>query len=852
MMLVLKKFENMKNIKTLLIILLGYLSFTALGSDTLYVRFNNFYVKDGATNDTLIFDVELKSFTAGTYLTAFQIDVNFNPDAFGSNAQPVAMSNLALVSSAMLVQVGPVNPNSSSFRVAKSPLFPPYNPASFVPVPTTSYAGLMQFKMLVLDDTEEAGIEFNIAAMTNNFKFVTTSSMSTYVPIVAENDLLNMPTTPTVFDLMISEVADPTGSNADFVEIYNAGSEDVDFSVFPWYLTTWDGANYDNVKLTGTLAAGDSYIIGGLLYAGGFPSIPADLTSDIVTGTGALSHYLSIYGSLIDGLFIDFYDGTSSSYTGKHAVRHYPIVAPVTTFDATEWVISDAANVDMTPGSHRMTLTWDGSGGTEWRDGQNWTAAYVPDAGHNVVIPNNGIVPVITSGDNAYAHDLTVNAGAGLVIESLSPGGDGSIITYGNVTGNASVKRYIGADRYYYITIPVAAANAGVYLHVWMFTYNETAGNWTPFIEPAATPLGLMKGYAVWSSSINSYYPGTIAPIGDTTVAYTGVLNSGNQSTALTYSAVGSSYGDGWNFVGNCYPSAVDWTATGWTKTGVFPNAYSVWTGTTYGTYTSGSGGTNGATQFIPAAQGYFVRTNAAGTLGVTNAVRAHSTQPFFKSEENMANRLSLVINNGDLSDETVIHFNENATTAIDYEYDAPKLLAPAAPQLYTMLGEEKMAINTNNNITETPSVKLGVNAHETGEFTISAGNMESFDVNTPIYLEDLLTSQIVNLKESGSYTFIADEGTAERFMVHFSEIQGIDDPSNSEITAIYANNSKVFVDFNGTRGEISIFNILGQEVSKTNADQGLNIVSVPQGNAVYIVKVVSDNSTVTKKVFVK
>ncbi len=41
-----------------------------------------------------------------------------------------------------------------------------------------------------------------------------------------------------------------------------------------------------------------------------------------------------------------------------------------------------------------------------------------------------------------------------------------------------------------------------------------------------------------------------------------------------------------------------------------------------YGTYTVGSGGTNGATQYIPAAQGFFVQASAAGTLGVTNAVR--------------------------------------------------------------------------------------------------------------------------------------------------------------------------------------------------------------------------------------
>jgi hypothetical protein len=67
----------------------------------------------------------------------------------------------------------------------------------------------------------------------------------------------------------------------------------------------------------------------------------------------------------------------------------------------------------------------------------------------------------------------------------------------------------------------------------------------------------------------------------------------------------------------------------------------------------------------------------------------------------------------------------------------------------------------------------------------------------------------------------------------------------------VYALDQKVFVQFNGIDGEISIYNILGQEVSRTAASEGLNILTVPQGNAVYVVKVISGTQSVTKKVFV-
>jgi hypothetical protein len=179
-------------------------------------------------------------------------------------------------------------------------------------------------------------------------------------------------------------------------------------------------------------------------------------------------------------------------------------------------------------------------------------------------------------------------------------------------------------------------------------------------------------------------------------------------------------------------------------------------------------------------------------------------------------------------------------------------MMAEAAPQAYTMLAGEKMAINTFNNLTETTSVILGVSAPVAGDYTITASNLESFDASTPLFLEDIETGQLINLREVSSYTFTAGEGTAERFVVHFTDVQGIGDPSNGEVNGIYAADHNIYVNFNAVKGQISIYNILGKEISSSAARNGLNIISVPQGNAVYIVKVISDNAAVTKKVFVK
>jgi len=836
--------------------MLAYLSLASFGSDTLYYRFNEYTVVDGSPYDTLIFDLEIRSSTAGTYLVGFQTDLYFNTVVFGANAQPVSITPLAMVGPSVTFPLGPSNPASNRFRYALTQLSPPYNPATLSLVPTASWGKLIRYKMLVLDNSQNAGLVFNLVSMGPNQKFVKviTNTTTKYTPVIAYNSLLNFPTTLTNEDLMFSEVADPDGSNAFFVELYNAGDNAIDFSIYPWYITAWDGAIYTDVQLVGTIGVGDTWVLGGNAgtFTTAYPGRVAD-QYNALAGGGTTYYYLTSFGPYLLGKFIDLYGGSGSGFTGKHAVRHYSVTSPNTTWTPGEWVISPAGDIDMTPVSHRSLLTWDGTS-AEWHSQANWAEGYIPDAGHNVSIPNAGeTTPVISFGDNAYCEDLSIDGtGIGLIIESDEFAGDGSLITYGSVTGTgtASVQRFLKADRYWYVTQPVTSATANVFLHTWMFTYDETSTAWGEFIEPEITPLVLMQGYAVWTSNENPWHYGW-EPMGDTTTSYDGTLNSGAIGTSLSFSNPDPVNG-GWNFVGNPYPSAVDWDATGWTKTSLVTNSYSVWDGATYGAYTSGSGGSNGATQYIPAAQGFFVQTNAAGSLGVTNAVRAHDAIPFWKTQENMLYRLSLNISNGEVNDETVIYFNEAATSELDYSFDARKLMAPAAPQAFTMLANDRMAINTFNNTTETQSVILGVNAPVAGEYTITASNIESFDALTPIYLEDLVTGQNINLREVSSYTFTAGEGTSERFVVHFTDQQGIGDNPASEINSIYAVNRAVYVDFSATRGDISIYNILGQEISRTVASNGLNMVSVPQGNAVYIVKVISDNTTVTKKVFVK
>jgi hypothetical protein len=409
----------MKKIYAILIIAIISLSLTSSASDTLFFRFSNYYIAEGTPYDTMIFDIEIKSSSSGTYLAGTQLDIFFNTSAFGEFALPVETEDLDMITPFFFVAPPNANPTANSFRYARSTFaIPPmqYDPSQMVMVPTSSWASLVRYKMLVIDDSEAAGIQFNVAAMTSNQKFVTqvTSTTTNYVPITATNDLLTLATSPTNLNLMLSELGDPAGSNADFVEIYNAGSQAIDFSLYSWYLTSFNGNTYQNIQMTGMLAPGGTYVVAGPSFAAAYPGKSADHTAGFVESNGTMSYFLSLFGPYNDGIFIDKYDGSALSYTGKHAVRPFLMVSPNTTFTPSEWNVLPATNMDMTPGSHRATIDWDGSFSNIWRDTANWTPSYVPDAGHNANVPDNlGPLPVITTGTTAKVHNLIIDGNAG-------------------------------------------------------------------------------------------------------------------------------------------------------------------------------------------------------------------------------------------------------------------------------------------------------------------------------------------------------------------------------------------------------------------------------------------------------
>ncbi|HKK60551.1 MAG TPA: endonuclease, partial [Salinivirga sp.] len=156
--------------------------------------------------------------------------------------------------------------------------------------------------------------------------------------------------------LIISEVTDPGDvANAKYIELYNATSSSIN-------LTDWQIRRYangstssSNVSLSGTIASGDTYVVGN--NSSDFETsygFAADDYNTIISGNGDDVYELYDGSSVVDVYGSVGTDGTGEAweYVDSRAVRSNTVCSGNTIWTASEWAITAANTGDMTPGDH--------------------------------------------------------------------------------------------------------------------------------------------------------------------------------------------------------------------------------------------------------------------------------------------------------------------------------------------------------------------------------------------------------------------------------------------------------------------------------------------------------------------
>ncbi|MFZ4726899.1 MAG: hypothetical protein ACOYMD_15805, partial [Paludibacter sp.] len=517
-----------------------------------------------------------------------------------------------------------------------------------------------------------------------------------------------------------------------------------------------------------------------------------------------------------------------------------------------------------TSGNWNEITTWESS-----YDNSSWNAATtIPNSNACSISVSNGQLVTVT--ENATAYSLNINPQGKLTLNSGKTLNDTTFNILSDATGTGTfvdlnpegglavsgiinVKQYLISGRNWYVSSPVTAASTSV-IHTAssVQSYNEQTAAWS--IESGL--MVAMKGYVA------------VSPASSVSVTFTGTLNSGGQSIGLTrHTGVAK---EGFNLVGNPYPSYVNWESALSNVVTTFIKP-SMWfrsrnagnTAYIFDTYNAlnhtGTSNNNnlsiGVTANIPPMQAFWVKVDEAhssGTLAFDNSMRLHQDQSIstnrLKSpavENAMQKVVRLQISNGTNCDETIVLFNANASNEFD-DYDSQKMTNGNAdiPEIYTMAGNEHLVINGLNNTTTNPDISLGFTTAKANTFTINATEISNFDENTSVLLRDNLLNTEQELTINSVYEFTSEPTTTEtRFSIIFktksitTEIANVDGYID-----VYKNADNQLIvkckNKNCSDDVVSIYNLMGEKLISKELSGNTTIINIPQRLGICLVSV--------------
>lgn len=419
----------------------------------------------------------------------------------------------------------------------------------------------------------------------------------------------------------------------------------------------------------------------------------------------------------------------------------------------------------------------------------------------------------------------------------------GSLITYGPVEGVISAGYDVLANVSKLVTSPVNGAESGVFLNMYLRNYSESLSDWGEYIVPTTIPMSPMQGFEVLST-YNDHRE------------FSGTPLNGEQRIDIT------SDGDGWNLIGNPYPSNINWNELG---SGNDAGTYPLGVNTIYYWDNSGSGnysvfcpgeepvGINHGTPVIAPMQGFFIKTNYPGNLSVTNNMRTHDSGEDYIAQLSTTS-LRFRIEGNSYSDEAVIRFNPDATAQFDIAFDAYELQGTeTAPGIYSTINDAtKLAINTLGSISSGLVIPIQVTTPYQGTSTLRIEGASVFQYRYPIYLEDLSTGIYVDLRADSVYYFESGNNgnPIHNFKIHFSSPGSVDEPNSSSIKITAGESSININDAKSRTGNIEVFTTDGKKVySQTNMLLQTLIIPVSP-EKVYITRITTVDGVETGKLY--
>jgi hypothetical protein len=526
----------------------------------------------------------------------------------------------------------------------------------------------------------------------------------------------------------------------------------------------------------------------------------------------------------------------------------------------------------------------------------------------DLTVNSNGVL-LSTSAGASVQHLLTMNGafvtqGNTFTLESNATSTALVVNNAGGfVFGTATVQRYIAPDLnpglgYRHYSAPVGLATVA----------SLTTASFTPVVNPAyntsATPTLLttsfptVYGYdqsrlASTNNNLNAFDKGWFSPAtlsdplavgqgytvnlaANQSLSVSGPLNNNALTVNLARNSGATAADAGWALVGNPYPSPLDYTQVVPTDRPGLDAAIYVFESTsqyggTYRASVNGVGGNaNSPNSLLAQGQGFFVRVSngqTSGSLTFRNSQRLTSyANPVYHRTTETRPLVQLDLQGAGQADPVYVYFENGATPGVDRELDAVKLPNSTGLNVSAETGAQRLAIDALPTLgTATVVVPLTVGVPAAGSFSFNAAQLLNLGT-TPVYLRDLLTGAVVDLRAQPRYAFTVSNAAAlitGRFELMFSP-QAPLATASAALTAqvvVYPNpaSKAVFVELPAALSRKAVtaglVDALGRVVVQRVLPAGLATHTLPLtglATGVYSLRLQTDAGIVVKKLVVE
>lgn len=201
---------------------------------------------------------------------------------------------------------------------------------------------------------------------------------------------------------------------------------------------------------------------------------------------------------------------------------------------------------------------------------------------------------------------------------------------------------------------------------------------------------------------------------------------------------------------------------------------------------------------------------------------------------------------------------DENASNDFDLGYDAI-LIEDNKEDMYWNMDNTKLIIQAVNNFNLEQALPFSMKIAKEGLAVVRIDDLENIDLNQNIFVHDLELNTYHNLRD-GEFSIVLSPGEyTNRFEITFSSNASlsIDEVNDSNLHVYFSNEKESIIIHNPNLKNIQtiqLYNILGQsvfEVTNTSNENYLEFKTSKISTGTYVIKLKTDDGTVSKKVLI-